>query len=80
VDEARYPYARSALERYCEAAHLENVLIEVGKEVAVPLRLMPKIEVDQLLNDLSWQVEEICTTLTAAETASAERLQSAANE
>jgi hypothetical protein len=80
VDEARYPYARSALEHYCEAAQLVNALIEVGKEVAVPLRVMPEVEVDHLLNDLSRQVEEICIRLIAAETAAAESMKSAANE
>jgi hypothetical protein len=80
VDAARYSYARSALEGYIETTPLENAVIEVGKEIAVPLTLMPGMEADQLLDDLSRQVEQICMALTAAEVAHAERMKSAAND
>ena len=69
VDEARYPYARRALQSYCEATKLDNAMVEVGKELSVPLNVLPEIEADQLIEDICRQVEEICTALTEAEPA-----------
>ena len=78
VDEARYPYARSALQTYCDAARPEIAVVDIGKEIAVPLRLTPEVEADQLIDDLSHQVQQVCGALVAAERDQAQRKPKAA--
>ena len=69
VEEAEYRHARRGLQSYCEATKLDNALVELAKDICVPLYVTPEIEADQLIEDICRQVEEICTALTEAEPA-----------
>lgn len=67
VDVIRYPYARRAFQRYCDQEGLENSVIDAGRELAVPLKIIPNIEADVLRENLSRQVLSICAILEAGE-------------
>lgn len=67
VDGNRYPHARRGLQSYCDDRGLETPIVEIGKELAIPIDVLPDVEPDQLLDDLCDQVENICSALANAE-------------
>ena len=69
VDEAEYRHARRGLQNYCDAAKLDNALVEMGKDICLPLNVTPEVEADYLIEDIFRQVDEICAALTEAEPA-----------
>lgn len=67
VDQARYPWARKAFSAYGLANGYENFMVEDGKELAVPLQVVPEVERDRIMDILCRQVTEISEHLAAAE-------------